>query len=77
MSWQEELLKKRGGALVRRGRLVIEDMRAREKALHGRMDVLLGERFRAEMQAIQVSAVLPPALLHPRWLWHMGLDLLV
>ena len=56
---------------------MIEDMRAREKALHGRMDVLLGERFRAEMQAIQVSAVLPPALLHPRWLWHMGLDLLV
>jgi len=54
VSWQEELLKKRGGALVRRGRLVIEDMRAREKALLARMDVLLGERFRAEMQAIEV-----------------------
>jgi len=46
-------LKKRGGALVRRGRLVIEDMRAREAALHRRMDVLLGERFRGEMEGIE------------------------
>ncbi len=62
VSPQEELLKKRGGALVRRGRLVIEDMRAREAALHRRMDVLLGERFRGEMEGIEVSAAVPPTV---------------
>jgi hypothetical protein len=56
---QEELLKKRGEALVRRGRQVIEDMRQRQTELHARMDVLLGARFRAEMDAVQVPAALP------------------
>ena len=56
---QEELLKKRAEALVRRGRQVVEDMRQRQNELHARMDVLLGARFRAEMDAVQVLAALP------------------
>ena len=41
-------------AILRRGREVLEDLRGREKQLHARMDVLLGARFRAEMEAIKV-----------------------